>query len=141
VPGAPGGAPLSGLLLPQRFEIWVSRHEPWQRRRFSVAHEIGHFLLHTESGADAVFCRVGDLRPDPDSPDRLRERQANRFAAELLMPPDLVEREVARRGPDPIALAGLFDVSDVAMGFRLVNLGHLRELPVDLDQEWRSWQA
>ena len=72
---------------------------------------------------------------------KFRERQANRFAAELLMPPDLVEREVARHGPDPIALAELFGVSDVAMGFRLVNLGHLRELPVDLDQEWRSWQA
>jgi hypothetical protein len=142
VPGAPSGAPLSGLLLPQRFEIWVTQHEPWQRRRFSIAHEVGHFLLHTTAGdEDAVFCRVGDLRPDPDSPERLRERQANRFAAELLMPPDLIEREVARLGPDPIALAELFAVSDVAMGFRLVNLGHLRELPVDLDQEWRSWQA
>jgi hypothetical protein len=142
VPGAPAGPPLSGLLLPQRFEIWVSQHEPWQRRRFSIAHEVGHFLLHTSADdRDAVFCRVGDLRPDPDSPERLRERQANRFAADLLMPPDLVEREVGRLGPDPIALAELFAVSDVAMGFRLVNLGHLRELPVDLDQEWRSWQA
>ena len=119
----------------------MCRHEPWERRRFSVAHEVGHFLLHTGAGPQGVFCRVGDLRPDPDSPERLRERQANRFAAELLMPRELVEREVARLGPDPFTLARVFAVSDVAMGFRLVNLGHLRELPVDLDEHWRSWQA
>jgi IrrE N-terminal-like domain len=142
VPGAPVGAALSGLLLPWRWEIWVCRHEPWERRRFSVAHEIGHFVLHTgASSGGAVFCRTGDLRPAPGSPERLRERQANRFAAELLMPRELVEREVARVGRDPFALARLFAVSDLAMGFRLVNLGHLRELPVDLDQQWRSWQA
>jgi Zn-dependent peptidase ImmA (M78 family) len=117
----------------------VSRHEPWERRRFSVAHEVGHFLLHAPASHERVFCRVGDLRPDPESPERLRERQANRFAAELLMPEALVAAQIARHGPDAMALAEQFGVSDVAMGWRLVNLGHLRALPVDLDAKWRSW--
>jgi hypothetical protein len=91
--------------------------------------------------SDGVFCRAADLRPDPESPERLREREANRFAAELLMPEQLVAAEVDRHGPDPVALAPLFAVSDLAMGFRLVNLGHLQALPVDLDRQWQQWQV
>ena len=73
--------------------------------------------------------------------ERLRERQANRFAAELLMPEVLVEQEVASRGADPVRLACQFAVSDLAMGFRLVNLGYLEALPVDLDQQWQEWKG
>jgi hypothetical protein len=138
VAGAPAGVALSGMLLPARSEIWVSQHEPWERRRFSIAHEVGHHILHAASGG-AVFCRAGDLRPDPDSPEHLREREANRFAAELLMPADLVEREVNHHGPDPLRLCEIFRVSDLAMGFRLVNLGYLQALPVHLDEKWREW--
>jgi hypothetical protein len=141
LPGAPVGAALSGLLLPDRHEVWVSRHEPWERRRFSVAHEVGHFLLHAGSVGQRVFCRVGDLRPDPDSPERLREREANRFAAELLMPEEMVRQEVDRLGMDPFALAELFRVSSVAMGYRLMNLGYLEELPIDLEEERRKWSG
>ncbi len=142
VPGAPPAGPaLSGMLLPARREVWVNRHEPWERGRFSVAHEVGHFLLHAGDQPEGVFCRAADLRPDPDSPERLRERQANRFAAELLMPEVLVEQEVATRGADPVRLASEFAVSDLAMGFRLVNLGYLEALPVDLDQQWQEWKG
>ncbi len=118
----------------------MSAHEPWERRRFSVAHEVGHFLLHASDQPDGVFCRAADLRADPESPERLREREANRFAAELLMPETMVRAEVERRGADPIVLAPLFAVSDLAMGFRLVNLGLLTALPVDLDRQWQQWR-
>jgi hypothetical protein len=141
IPGAPSDAALSGLLLPARREVWVSRHESWERRRFSVAHEVGHFLLHALDDPQGMFCRAADLRPDPDSPERLREREANRFAAELLMPEPMVRREVERHGADPLVLAPLFAVSDLAMGFRLVNLGLLTALPVDLDREWQQWRT
>jgi hypothetical protein len=141
VPGAPAGAPLSGLLLPHRREVWVGEHEPWKRRRFSVAHEVGHYLMHASETQEAVYCRAADLRPDPASPDHLRERQANRFAAELLMPESLVAREVGLYGADPFALAERFAVSEVAMGFRLVNLDYLQALPVDLDRQWQQWRS
>jgi Zn-dependent peptidase ImmA (M78 family) len=127
------------MLLPARAEIWVSGHEPWERRRFSVAHEVGHHVLHAGASTAGVFCRAGDLRPDPESPERLREREANRFAAELLMPQPLVEREVEAHGPDPLVLCGIFRVSDLAMGFRLVNLGFLQALPIELNARWREW--
>jgi hypothetical protein len=141
IPGAPNDAALSGLLLPARREVWVSRRESWERRRFSVAHEVGHFLLHAFDQSEGAFCRAVDLRPDPESPERLREREANRFAAELLMPEPMVRREVEGRGADPLVLAPVFAVSALAMGFRLVNLGLLTALPVDLDRQWQQWKA
>ena len=57
------------------------------------------------------------------------------------MPEQLVAGEVDRCGLDPVALAPLFGVSDLAMGFRLVNLGHLQALPVDLDRQWQQWRV
>jgi len=54
IPGAPEGVTLSGMLLPARKEVWVSEHEPWERRRFSIAHEVGHYLLHVGEISDAA---------------------------------------------------------------------------------------
>jgi hypothetical protein len=139
-PGAPAGVPLSGLLLPHRYEVWVRRDEPRERRRFSVAHEVGHFVLHALRAEEAVFCRPADVHADVDAAARRREREANRFAAELLMPEPLVRSHVERAGADPTALAPVFAVSDLAMGFRLVNLGYLEWLPPALDEARRRWQ-
>jgi predicted transcriptional regulator len=139
VPEAPSGMALSGLLIPARHEIWVRRDEPLRRRRFSIAHEVGHHVLH--AGTQAVYCRTADVAPPPDDSARLVEHEANLFAAELLMPAALVREAAERRGPDPYTLAAEFDVSDVAMGFRLVTLGYFAVLPPELDAQWRSWRG
>ena len=50
---------LSGLLLADRGEIWVSAHEgvTWPpRRRFTIGHELGHWCMH-RTGDGSVFCR------------------------------------------------------------------------------------
>jgi IrrE N-terminal-like domain len=133
----PPTTPLSGVLLPAAWEIWVRRDEPRPRRRFTVAHEVGHHLLHSDGAA--VLCRPSDVEA-AEGGDRRREREANRFAAELLMPEPLVRAHADRDGPDPIALARRFAVSDVAMGFRLVNLGYLQALPVELQAEADRWR-
>ena len=137
VPGAPAGVPLSGLLLPHLFEIWVRSDESETRRRFSIAHETGHWVLHVPA-ARAVFCRETDVRPDTARAGRLVERQANRFAAELLMPEAAVREEVARLGARPQALAARFQVSPIAMAYRLVNLGYLETPPPELERERRD---
>jgi hypothetical protein len=138
VAGMPAATPLSGLLLPARWEIWVRGDEPSPRRRFTVAHEVGHHLLHSHGAA--VLCRPADVEAAADDA-RALEREANRFAAELLMPEPLVRAAADRDGGDPIALADRFDVSDVAMGYRLVNLGYLKALPVDLQAEADRWRS
>lgn len=71
-PGAPElmpGQELSGLLLPARGEIWVNAGEArrWPpRRRFTIGHELGHWVMHRTAGQQALFCRRttvgGDVR-------------------------------------------------------------------------------
>jgi len=92
--------------------------DPRVRKRFTIAHELGHFVLGHERAPrdypDSFGSRVG-------SPI---EVQANQFAAELLMPVEAV-RYLVSIGTDSIdELASIFDVSKVAMGHRLNNLNY-----------------
>ncbi|MCX5006678.1 ImmA/IrrE family metallo-endopeptidase [Streptomyces sp. NBC_00638] len=102
------------------------------RQRFTIAHELGHFLLHP--GREVVLDRPVrvNLRDKTSSMATDREEiEANSFAASLLMPADLIRSELQRLSaavrldPDRCTrrLAEIFDVSDSAMGFRLINLG------------------
>lgn len=100
------------------------RHHP-NRQRFTVAHEIGHLVLHDEPVfVDHVFRRdqVSSEAVDP------LEIEANGFAAALLMPKEFVMHAVQSRKPplrsDVVErLADDFQVSSQAMTFRLERLG------------------
>src|SRR5690606_27095607 len=108
-----------------------SAHSP-TRQRFTVAHELGHLLLH----ADEEF-HIDEKRPlarrdavSSQAPDP-RECEANQFAAELLMPAAFVREAVevlAEEEPeisveDAIAaLAKIYEVSALAMTHRLTSL-------------------
>jgi len=109
--------PVSGLLVVPRREIWVEASDTAMRRRFTVAHEIGHWVCH-RNGAPAV-CHLESGAPPPHDP---REREANVFAAELLMPEAAVRAGHAREA-SAAALAAAFAVSPEAMSWRLFNLG------------------
>jgi len=99
--------------------IGVNSHQAPVRQRFSVAHELGHFVLHH---ADHHFIDYAGS-PEGEVPgyDWEHERAANQFAAELLMPAEMVTRD-ARTTSLP-RLARRYDVSQEAMGFRVANLG------------------
>lgn len=88
------------------------------RRRFTLAHEIAHYLLHRDHIGDGV-------RDDALYRSRLgneMEYQANNLAVDILMPAPLVRR-VYRAGLRFIAgLSGAFGVSDEAMRIRLRQL-------------------
>src|ERR1044072_1297195 len=69
------------------------------RRRFTIAHELGHFLIptHRPTGADRFLCSFEDmLANDRKAFDqRMRwEAEANRFASLILMPPHLFRKDV-----------------------------------------------
>ena len=93
-----------------------SKHHP-HRRRFTIAHELGHYLLahHDSIHIDIEAGHVPTY-------DWASERAANEFAAQLLMPAAMVTEE-ARRLRTTARLAKRFCVSQEAMGFRLANLG------------------
>jgi hypothetical protein len=96
-------------------------------RRYTLGHEIGHWLFHVDAArsgtlslmADGrVWCRSGSRDP--------AERQAEMFSARLLMPMDQLRAAVPKtswRGWRPVyALAGTFAVSPTAMMIRLEEL-------------------
>lgn len=88
------------------------------RKRFTLAHEIGHYVL----GHGPAF-RDSDLVFDTFNYD-MREVEANIFAAELLMPEKAVEYLIEEENIySPAELASIFDVSLQAMNIRLRNLG------------------
>jgi len=93
------------------------------RRRFSLAHELGHLAL-ANGGADAFAVPLAcNSAADPLAQDR--EAEADTFAAELLMPEALVRKrcEVSPLSLDvAAAIAGLFRTSLVASAVRLAEL-------------------
>jgi predicted transcriptional regulator len=134
LPGAPlDQGRLSGMIDPSHRTIWVDRAEAARsprRRRFTIAHEVGHWRLHVRPGAAVVFDRsedITDVRLPGDERSQLtrREAEANAFARELLMPEPLVREQAAATGCNLPALAERFEVSVPAMRLRLRLLGLL----------------
>lgn len=130
-PGAPDVGPgqsLSGLLLPDRAEIWVNASEArdWPpRRRFTIGHELGHWCLHSKPTA-GVFCRAAavEVEADPPSnegrpPRSAAESEANAFGAAMLMPARLLRHHYTDTGRDFGRLCEIFGASGAAMGRRL----------------------
>jgi hypothetical protein len=75
---------LSGMLLPTERRVVLNADEVPSRRRFTLAHEVGHWVCQVQEGhAAPIYCRVEDVELVAD---RALEREANIFAAELLMP-------------------------------------------------------
>jgi Zn-dependent peptidase ImmA (M78 family) len=112
--------------------ISVRSTDSKKRRRFTLAHELGHLLLHHDQSVnvfhgDAVYYR-DRLSSQGDS---WREIEANHFAACLLMPEELLLKALKAKVPKGGAirdetieeLATDFDVSVQAMSIRLANLG------------------
>lgn len=102
--------------------ILVRGRSRLERQRFTIAHEIGHFLIPTH-GRDAQ-CGLVDLR----SPERSKrkETEANLFAANLLMPARMLIEDMRRwREPELdkiVALASRYEVSKEAMARRVMEL-------------------
>jgi Zn-dependent peptidase ImmA (M78 family) len=91
------------------------------RKRFTCAHELGHFVKRTSSSSseDLKMYKYIDFRSDTKGPD---EFFANKFAASLLMPESEVKRSW-KSGGHIIDFASRFGVSVEAARIRLSELG------------------
>lgn len=99
-------------------KLFVNRKDRSDRQSFTIAHELGHWILHRD-----LFLSQPDLYPilpryaDANRADPL-EKEANKFAANLLVPGHLLEPIKAA----PVTmLAKAFGVSPTMMGFRVRN--------------------
>ena len=105
-------------------EIYIGKNIPGNRARFTVAHELAHHFLHSSEIDSIVDHDVNLFRrsgSEGDSDEKVREVQANMLAASMLMPENLV-REAFAKTQDIQELAKRFQVSEDAIGWRLVNL-------------------
>ena len=135
VVSVPGNeADIDGFLYQKDNEvvIGVNRDQAPVRQRFTIAHELGHLLLHKHNNqvhVDRGF-RVR-LRSGLSSEGTDRdEMEANRFAAELLMPIEFLRTDLEKREFDLAddseikALAKHYGVSTQALAIRLNGLGY-----------------
>jgi IrrE N-terminal-like domain len=134
--------PLEGFLfaVASMGLVFVNSDEknPISRRRFTVAHELGHFLLHRDRMTGGRW--IGDtketIREAGDAETASMEREANNFAVEVLMPREICLTLVSdfrreyRNAPSSVLvhrLAADLLVSREAMRYRLTNLGTIND--------------
>lgn len=107
------GEKVSGLLVickevdNEYATIGFNAEHPWCRRRFTIAHEIGHLLLEHTCNKDTEDGSVN-------------ETEANQFASELLMPTAFIKKDL-KDNLNIQALAKLYRVSDQALTIKLIN--------------------
>jgi Zn-dependent peptidase ImmA (M78 family) len=106
-----------------RYVIRINRHETRERQRFTLAHEISHFLLHRDE-IDRLAGGIVDNVLYRSGASEQKEFEANRLAADLIMPNEAVFSELEALGT-PVSdeiidkLAEIFRVSKAAMEIRL----------------------
>jgi Zn-dependent peptidase ImmA (M78 family) len=125
---------LSGFLLRDfsrhKAIIGVNEIHVKTRQRFTIAHELGHFLLHEQE--ELHVDRLFQIKRR-DGKSTTGENEANLFAAELLMPAQFIQEELAEielldLENDAVisSLADKYNVSRQAMTFRLSYLGYVQ---------------
>ena len=128
---------LSGALIRSKSHVVVAVNEndPANRQRFTIAHEIGHFYLKHDG--DFFVDQFSLNKRDKKSQLAIdfKEIEANKFAANLLMPRRMILQAINELVECPYCdstdtliqkLAEIFAVSKEAMNFRLINLGIIR---------------
>lgn len=133
-----GEEDISGILFRDgnNIIIGINSSHHHNRQRFTIAHEIGHLLLHDkkELFVDKVV-KVNFRDTISSAAIDTKEITANAFAAELLMPKKFVLNEIDKilkrsriENKEELIekLSSVFEVSKQAMEYRLINLGVLQ---------------
>ncbi len=112
----------SGSLMESKNGDWVMRvnslHHP-NRQRFTISHEIAHFIKHRKlkhTFEDTTFFRNGE--------SNAIEKEANKFAAELLMPESKFDHYINNRSSKVEEIAEYFQVSTMAVRIRARQLNY-----------------
>lgn len=119
----PDADQVSGFIDARTSSIYVNASDAPTRQLFTIAHELGHWLLHRPQVIEGRQYRVL-TKQSLDAPKPPIEEEADGFAADLLAPKFLLDRyyrdAVVR--PSRQSLARIFGVSDEMIKYRLRNL-------------------
>ncbi|MFT9068668.1 MAG: ImmA/IrrE family metallo-endopeptidase [Acetobacter orientalis] len=104
-----------------RYSVQINGSDNAKRKKFTLAHEIAHYLLHRDLIDKAAVIDDGMYRSGLPSSI---ETQANRLAADLLMPAQLV-KDLWKIGVCSVfQLSEIFQASEAAVRIRLKQLGY-----------------
>jgi hypothetical protein len=111
---------LSGMIRknvdsPGGFDIFVNESHPEVRRRFTIAHELAHAILHPHLIGDGLT----DDALYRSGLSNSVEAQANRLAADILMPRDKLNAFLSQGVTSVVELARAFNVSEQSMAIRI----------------------
>lgn len=133
-----------GALLPsdsrKRWGIYVNQNGSPRRRRFTAAHELGHYLIHRKKYPDGLRCDEAAV----DGRNGIEiEREANDFASTLLMPLDDFRRRIPAKAEtdfDQLSeCAAHYDVSLVAAILRWLRYTERRAMIVVSRDGYMNW--
>ena len=120
---------VSGMLLRRGklFTIGINQAYPKEQQRFVIAHEIGHLILHPEEEFHFDDCSSLRIRGLKSS---VVDIEANCFASEVLMPTQLVAKDVIKYTGRSLETAVMllsrkYGVTRFLMAVRLSSLGHV----------------
>jgi Zn-dependent peptidase ImmA (M78 family) len=126
---------VSGVLVMKNTApfIFINEKQSENRQRFTIAHELGHFVIHhsdwhVDTGKSI---KIYNRDSKSSSGEHLEEIEANQFAAELLMPKENIDRFMAKQkitnfDEDSIEeLAKFLKVSLQALSIRLAKLSYV----------------
>lgn len=145
--GSSEGALVRNPDNPVEWGIFYNDKARPERQRFTLAHELGHFVLHRDGHA-SFNCDKESIYTGADTL-KLIEREADEFASHLLMPGDLLRQRISGKRIDFHLLGELakeFGVSLEAMCIRLIKFTEQRAVLVYWDYgylkyQWRSQSA
>jgi Zn-dependent peptidase ImmA (M78 family) len=105
----------------------VNKNQSTTRRRFSLAHELGHFVLHRDTSVleDAVSIDSPPTADEGITGSSIAEREANLFAGELLVPVEFLKAHF-KPGMTAADVGKIFEVSESVAAIALSS--HLRAL-------------
>ena len=117
----------SGFLLVEggKATIGINKRHHKNRQRFTAAHELGHYLLHASEGDSFFVDKSYHRSPLSSAGTNKHEIEANRFAANLLMPKAFLIQDASElelMDKDIYELAKNYGVSEEAMALRLAKL-------------------
>ena len=119
---------VSGMIvkIEDEYIVKVNRHETRERQRYTLAHEISHFLLHRQTIDASSVGIVDNVLYRSGAPEKL-EYEANRLAADIVMPNALITETFESLGTlvsEEVVdhMARIFQVSKVAMEIRLTTI-------------------
>jgi Zn-dependent peptidase ImmA (M78 family) len=113
--------------------IGANRQQHPNRQRFTIAHELGHLLLHSGDAVHVDTSFAVKHRDERSSKGMdIEEMEANLFAAELLIPVQFLQEDLEKLGALDLLhdakvakLARAYQVSNQAMAVRLSHMGYL----------------